>query len=182
MHLVWIMCYRPGFICSYWFQQSARFDFTSEWIKAQNPKLGQITPAQYLWWISASLLKAWGSLWPAHHIPAMGSHHHDTQLHKQITLAQDFPPYFTFLIFPKYQNATYMIIVVYSLNLWRLSSCKSVCSCLLWMETPFTRHPLKHEHEGMHTLFLGRYRSLGKQWKPKHKGFFWGKLDVFVER
>lgn len=167
MPLVWIMCCRSGFICSYWFQQSARFDFTSEWTKAQNPKLGQITPAQHLWWISAPLLKAWGSLWPVHHIPATWAPRL-TQLHRQITLAQDLPLYFTFLtflIFPKYQNATYMIIVVYSLNVWRLYSCKSLSSCLLWR-----RHSLSsfwNMDKKAYTHFsLEGTGPLGKEWKP----------------
>lgn len=82
------MCYRPGYICSYWFQQSASFDFIFEWIKTHNPKLGQITSAYYLWWIPSASLMAWASLilWSIRRIPAMRTPSL-TRLHRQITLA-----------------------------------------------------------------------------------------------
>lgn len=82
------MCYRPGYICSYWFQQSASFDFIFEWIKTQNPKLGQITSAYYLWRIPSASLMAWASLilWSIRRIAAMWTPSL-TRLHRQITLA-----------------------------------------------------------------------------------------------
>lgn len=44
------------------------------WVdKSTEPKTGSNHTCTVQWWISASLLKAWGSLSPAHHIPAIGS-------------------------------------------------------------------------------------------------------------